>query len=178
MRIVNTAWNVAMGMCDVGRSYAVKRSKDAIDQRSHSGRCRHEFEYSCVQPKWTSQAHPVYTQGVPRLPPWLIARLPLANFVVADTSMQPALQPGDRILVNRWSRVQPGDIVVLRDPEFASTILIKRIADATSSGQLQVRGDNPNVSRDSRVFGAVARRQVMGKVVFRYMPAERRGRVA
>ena len=162
-----------MGMGNNGRSYAVERSEDAINQRWRNGRCRHEVKYSRVQRKWTSQAHPVYTQGVSGLPRWL----PIANVVIADTSMQPALQPGDKVLVNRWSRPKPGDIVVLHDPEFHTTILVKRVSRWTPDG-IEVVGDNPNVSRDSRTFGRVNTRHVLGKVVYRYLPAERRGRIA
>jgi nickel-type superoxide dismutase maturation protease len=164
-----------MGVNNSRRSYAVERPDDAINQRWRSRRCRHELQYSSVQRKWTCKALPVYTEGVPRLPPWLLARLPVANFIVADTSMQPALRPGDRVLVSRWSRPRPGDVVVLRDPEQSSVLLAKRIAQRTADGHYEVRGDNPNVSRDSRTFGTVAHRLVIGKVVFRYLPAERRG---
>jgi nickel-type superoxide dismutase maturation protease len=91
--------------------------------------------------------------------------------------MQPALRPGDRVLVSRWSRPRPGDVVVVRDPEHSSELLVKRVAARTSAGHYVVRGDNPNVSRDSRTFGTVGHGLVIGRVVFRYMPAERRGRI-
>jgi signal peptidase I len=49
--------------------------------------------------------------------------------------MQPALQPGDRLLVNRWSQPRPGDIVVLRDPEAPrSRFLAKRVLSASQQG--------------------------------------------
>jgi nickel-type superoxide dismutase maturation protease len=104
--------------------------------------------------------------------------LPVQRFVVQDTSMRPALQPGDRLLAGRWLRPNQGDLVVLRDPEQRSTFLVKRVAAIEPNGDLVVRGDNPNVSRDSRHFGPVPRRLVVGKVVFRYLPGERRGWLA
>jgi nickel-type superoxide dismutase maturation protease len=107
------------------------------------------------------------------LPSWL----PLARFVVADSSMQPALRPGDRVLVSRWSRPRPGDVVVLRDPESSGTILVKRLVERAADGQYVVRGDNPNVSRDSRTFGSVPPSLLIGRVFYRYLPAERRGPV-
>jgi nickel-type superoxide dismutase maturation protease len=103
--------------------------------------------------------------------------LPVRTFVVADTSMQPALRPGDRLLVGRWGRPRPGDIVVLRDPNAKSQFLVKRVTRRTPHG-LEVRGDNPNVSRDSRDFGPVAASLIVGTVVYRYLPAERRGRTS
>jgi nickel-type superoxide dismutase maturation protease len=104
-------------------------------------------------------------------------RLPLRRVVVLDSSMQPALRPGDRLLIATWLRPRRGDIVLLRDPEAFSTLIVKRVASVTPDGNLDVRGDNPNVSRDSRFFGHVPRALVLGRAVYRYLPAERRGRL-
>jgi signal peptidase I len=103
--------------------------------------------------------------------------LPLQRFRVEDTSMRPLVQPGDRLLVCVWSRPRRGDLVVVRDPEHRSTFLLKRVASVEPNGDLTVRGDNPNVSRDSRHFGQVARRLVVGRAFYRYLPATRRGRL-
>lgn len=103
--------------------------------------------------------------------------LPLQRFRVADTSMRPVLQPGDRLLVGGWLRPRRGDLIVFRDPEQRSLFLLKRVAAVESNGDLIVRGDSPNVSRDSRHFGPVARRLVVGRAFFRYLPGRRRGRL-
>src|SRR5437879_4636659 len=103
--------------------------------------------------------------------------LPLRRFVVAETSMRPSLEPGDRVLVSWWHPLRPGDIVVVRDPERHLTFGVKRIASINADGSVVVRGDSPNVSRDSRDYGPVPRRLIIGRVVFRYLPAERRGRI-
>jgi len=92
--------------------------------------------------------------------------------------MWPALQPGDRILAAAWLRSRSGDVVVLHDPEHHSTFLVKRVANFEPNGDLVLLADNQNVSRDSRHFGPVPRRLIVGRVVFRYMPAERRGWLA
>jgi nickel-type superoxide dismutase maturation protease len=105
------------------------------------------------------------------------APLPFRRFLVADTSMLPALRPGDRLLIARWPQPRAGDLVVFRDPEAHSTFLVKRVASASADGTLEVRGDNPNVSRDSRHFGPVAPRLVLGRALYRYLPASRRGRL-
>jgi nickel-type superoxide dismutase maturation protease len=89
--------------------------------------------------------------------------------------MRPGVEPGDRLLVGRWLRPRRGALVVVRDPEYPSTFLLKRVASVASNGDVVVRGDNPNVSRDSRHFGAVARRLVIGRAFYRYLPAARRG---
>jgi nickel-type superoxide dismutase maturation protease len=91
--------------------------------------------------------------------------------------MQPTLRPGDRLLVGTWLRVRAGDVVVFRDPEARSKLLVKRVSSFTSHGDAIMRGDNPNVSRDSREFGAVSPQLWLGRVVYRYLPGERRGRL-
>lgn len=104
--------------------------------------------------------------------------LPIHHFRVVDTSMQPALRPGDHLLVLSWPRsVRRGDIVVLRDPEAPSTFLVKRVVGHALTGQVVVGGDSPNVSRDSRQFGPVPSQLIVGKAIYRYRPPERRGRL-
>jgi nickel-type superoxide dismutase maturation protease len=102
--------------------------------------------------------------------------LPLRRFRVQDTSMQPTLQPSDRILIATWLSPRVGDLVVARDPEWTSVFTVKRVVAVSREG-FSLRGDNVNVSRDSRHFGAVPRKLILGRVVFRYLPAHRRGRL-
>jgi hypothetical protein len=45
------------------------------------------------------------------------------------------------------------------------------------TGLVTVVGDNPDASTDSRVFGPVPRGAVVGRVVYRYGPEGRTGRV-
>ena len=73
--------------------------------------------------------------------------------------------------------MRAGDIVVFRDPAARSTLLVKRVASFTPRGDAVMRGDNPNVSRDSREFGAVPPERWLGRVVYRYLPGGRRGRL-
>jgi nickel-type superoxide dismutase maturation protease len=89
--------------------------------------------------------------------------------------MQPTLEPGDRLLVLTWARPRVSDVVVVRDPEWRSTFMVKRVASITAAGEVVVQGDNPNVSRDSRHFGPVPRWLVVGRAVYRYLPGPRRG---
>jgi signal peptidase I len=102
--------------------------------------------------------------------------LPLRRFVVEDTSMRPTLQPGDRLVVFQWAKPRLGDIVVFREPDRLLTFGVKRVASRAPNGQVVVHADNPNVSRDSREYGPVRDELIVGRVVFRYLPAERRGR--
>jgi nickel-type superoxide dismutase maturation protease len=92
--------------------------------------------------------------------------------------MQPTLEPGDRLMVvASWARPRPGDVVVLREPDRQLTYAVKRVAGVDPNGDVVVHADNPNVSRDSREFGPVPGRLIVGKVVYRYLPAARRVRL-
>lgn len=95
--------------------------------------------------------------------------------LVSGTSMTPALVPDDRLLVARHRRPRPGDLVALRDPRQPSRLLVKRVASVTSAG-MDVRGDDPAHSTDSRTFGPVPQAALVGIVIYRYGPAGRAGR--
>ena len=101
------------------------------------------------------------------LPTW-----PLLTVRVHDTSMQPELWPGDRLLVLRILRSRVGDIVLVRDPEYKRRLLVKRVAARTQGGEYVLSADNPNVGRDSRHFGPVPRALIVGRVVWRYHPGQ------
>ncbi|HEV8050218.1 MAG TPA: signal peptidase I [Thermoplasmata archaeon] len=62
----------------------------------------------------------------------LLRRWRSLRVVVADDSMRPTLQPGDRLLVERWrsgaTTLRAGDVAVLADPERSDRWLIKRVA--------------------------------------------------
>jgi signal peptidase I len=85
--------------------------------------------------------------------------------------MQPTLEPGDYVLVNRWAyrtRVpSPGDLVVVEDPEVPTRFLIKRVSETLGAREVRLMGDNEAVSRDSRTFGSVALARIVGKVWLR-----------
>ncbi len=102
----------------------------------------------------------------------MLARLsPISRFVIADDSMLPSFAPRDRVIVSRLTylrrRPRVGDVVVLRDPQDAQRRLLKRII-SVAAGRYEVRGDNSLASRDSRTFGPVQRRSIIGKVWLKY----------
>ncbi len=90
--------------------------------------------------------------------------------------MEPAYHAGDRLIVSRLAHIfrapKAGDVVVVRDPELPSRHLVKRIDAVLDNRPGQRRyfliGDNAAESRDSRHFGAVTRRHIVGRVWFRY----------
>jgi type IV secretory pathway protease TraF len=102
---------------------------------------------------------------------------PFARYVVEGPSKLPAYEPGQRVLVFRWAYLltapAAGDAVVIRDPQRAGHLLLKRISrapDGTRPGRASVfvLGDNAPESRDSRAFGPVARNAVIGRALFHY----------
>jgi nickel-type superoxide dismutase maturation protease len=99
----------------------------------------------------------------------------LRRVEVTGDSMRPTLEPGDRLLLALTRRVRAGDLVALADPRQARRTVVKRVAAVSAAG-LVVLGDNPAASTDSRAYGSVGHRALRGRVVYRYHPADRRGR--
>src|SRR5579871_1018697 len=91
--------------------------------------------------------------------------------VVEGPSMLPTFAPGDRLLlVRRARRLRVGDVVAVADPRLASRRLIKRVS-AITGGDVELAGDNPSASTDSRAFGTVRAAAVRHLVVRRYASA-------
>ena len=79
---------------------------------------------------------------------------------ITNNSMLPTYVPGElATAVRKWRRVRVGDVVVVRDPRTPSRWLIKRCV-ARQGAHLDLRGDNPGASTDSRHFGLVRSSQV------------------
>lgn len=95
---------------------------------------------------------------------------------VQGSSMAPALRPGDRLVAVRALPPRRRDIVAVADPRHPARLLVKRVVTVLP-GAVEVRGDNPVASTDSRAFGSVPLSMVAGRVVWRYWPPTRRGRV-
>jgi signal peptidase I len=124
--------------------------------------------------------------------PWRVA--------VVDGSMVPAIMPGDWLVVNplvsRWP--PPGAVVLFREP-LGETLAIKRVtarsgervkfaagyltlasgeawltADADERASASV-GSGPPI--DSQRFGPVDLDGLVGRVLFRYAPLRRFGRI-
>ncbi|HTP16913.1 MAG TPA: nickel-type superoxide dismutase maturation protease [Streptosporangiaceae bacterium] len=104
---------------------------------------------------------------------------PLRRVAVAEQSMQPALRPGDWLLVRRPMRagrpvrIRAGQIVVARHPGRRSMLIVKR-AGRTADGGWWLESDNPAAGAvDSRRFGAVPPELIEGAVLLRYWPLRR-----
>jgi nickel-type superoxide dismutase maturation protease len=108
-------------------------------------------------------------------------RWPLWRVAVAERSMEPALRPGDWLLVRRPVRagrpvrVRPGQIVVASHPRSLAMLLVKRAVRQLPGGWW-LESDNPAAGAvDSRQFGPVPAGRIEGRVLLRYRRARRPG---
>ena len=107
--------------------------------------------------------------------------MPLGRLQVTGESMVPTLLPGDRVVVFHGlgplrPAIRVGHLVAVVDPRAADRIIIKRVT-AVDGGRVSVRGDNESASTDSRHFGPVQAGAIRGRVIYRYHPEDRRGRL-
>ena len=80
--------------------------------------------------------------------------------------MEPTFVDGDVLRVSMFFvKIDVDDIVVLHDPRDKKLIL-KRV-ESIGSGLYFVSGDNRESSTDSRKFGGVTRKDIVGKVLKR-----------
>ncbi|MGV8121671.1 MAG: signal peptidase I [Candidatus Xenobiia bacterium LiM19] len=105
----------------------------------------------------------------------------ISVYKIAGKSMEPQVLKGDRVIVDKtaYSRISPqkGDIIVFVYPDDRSRVYIKRVEalpgetitldDGQSCnvphGSVFLCGDNRESSQDSRDFGPVPLRDVIGK---------------
>jgi nickel-type superoxide dismutase maturation protease len=96
---------------------------------------------------------------------------PVLRVKVAERSMEPALQPGDWLLVCRTRRIRPGHIVLARHPGRPEMLIVKRAVRPAggSADGWWLLSDNPAAGAvDSRRFGTVPAVLIEGRVLGRY----------
>jgi nickel-type superoxide dismutase maturation protease len=104
-------------------------------------------------------------------------RWPLWQVAVAERSMEPALRPGDWLLVYRTLtpgrplRLRPGQLVVARHPHRPSLLLVKRVARREPGGWWLTSDNRAAAAVDSAVFGPVPDALIEGRVLARYRRA-------
>lgn len=80
--------------------------------------------------------------------------------------MAPTFKENDTVLVNRFSYfLSPpkiGDLIVLKREQY----IIKRIKKIKNN-EYFITGDNRNKSTDSRMFGWIGRKDIVGKVLIK-----------
>jgi len=97
----------------------------------------------------------------------------ITSVAVAGNSMEPTLKSGDWWLVRKTQRVKPGQIVAFWEPDRIDLLAVKRV-DHEVAGSWWMLGDNPHTSIDSRSFGPVHGRQIVGRLLFRFRPLFRK----
>lgn len=101
---------------------------------------------------------------------WARARSVRSRWFVAHVhgvSMQPTLDDGDILLVDRRAGVRPGCVAVLDLPD--GTTAVKRVTHAAGDAWW-VERDNPRAGVDSWALGAIDASQVHGVVRARLWP--------
>lgn len=88
----------------------------------------------------------------------------ISVFSIKDKSMEPLFSEKDFVFVGKYLLFSPktGDVVVLKHP-ILQIPLLKRILKINKD-LIWVEGDNKEASRDSRDFGWIEKKQVLGKV--------------
>lgn len=98
---------------------------------------------------------------------WILGRR--RRLRVVGESMLPHLKPGDELLLDPRAFAhrlpRQGEVVVARHPFRGDVLVIKRVMRADSDGGgVTLAGDNPEASTDSRAYGSVPMRLVLGRV--------------
>src|SRR5690349_16345910 len=101
-------------------------------------------------------------------------RWPFWRVAVAERSMEPALHPGDWLVVyrtiarGRSLHVRPGQVWVARHRGRPDLLIVKRAARQERDGWW-LTSDNPAAGGvDSRAFGAVPLALIEGRLLWRY----------
>ncbi|HEX7456163.1 MAG TPA: signal peptidase I [Candidatus Nanoarchaeia archaeon] len=97
---------------------------------------------------------------------------PVKRFILKGHSMEPTFREGDRVLINTFaylfSKPKPGDIIAFQLPSQRDKILLKRIEGVIGDNQYFIAGFNKVDSQDSRHFGPIHHKQVLGKFLTSY----------
>ena len=83
---------------------------------------------------------------------------------ISGESLSPEYRNGDYVVVSRfWTKPVSGDAIVFQNKIYGT--MIKKTQSILESGDFFVIGSDPK-SVDSRRFGAVNRKDVIGKVIW------------
>ena len=86
--------------------------------------------------------------------------------VVGD-SMNPTIREGDLVIYKPFNpskeELKKGYLVVLNNPLKNEELIVKRISNQIASS-IELRGDNEQISIDSRQFGLINQNEIIGIV--------------
>jgi nickel-type superoxide dismutase maturation protease len=95
------------------------------------------------------------------------------RFKIVGKSMQPLLEPGEEILINPYAyiKAQPkiNDLIITSHPHNSQLTIIKRVTEMAVDGSYFLTGDNQAESTDSRHWGTVCQKKILGKVTSRFI---------
>ena len=94
----------------------------------------------------------------------IIKKFPFSRLEIEGSSMAPNFAEGERVFVSSFSEVIEGDVAVFQQD---SLKIMKRVHEVNGD-KFFVLGDNPNESTDSRTLGWLGKKQLLGKVLFKY----------
>jgi len=77
--------------------------------------------------------------------------------------MTPFLNPGDEVITWKYSKPKIGDVTVFKKN---NKFYIKRVKK-NENGKYFVLGDNEKESIDSRKFGWIDKKDIIGKVIYK-----------
>ncbi len=78
--------------------------------------------------------------------------------------MYPAYKAGETIFVSKSKNFNIGDVVVASHPHKKNQLILKRI-HGIEGNLMELWGDNPKESSDSRQFGKIERSSIKYKVI-------------
>lgn len=86
--------------------------------------------------------------------------------------MEPIFKEGEHVLVYNWSYIfdspRIGDVVAFKNPLKVQEILLKRVGKNLPDNKFFLVGANKNDSFDSKSFGNVDKKFILGKVLLKY----------
>ena len=88
------------------------------------------------------------------------------RYMIEGESMLPLLKEGDEVLVSKGVSINVGDIVIAKHPQNNKIEMVKRVAGIYDGTYYSLLGDNPTESSDSREFGLVEEKLIIGRVDF------------